>query len=176
MITRLVVVAACAGALLAAPSLPAGAAECPVPEAPDADGRVKVRGGGFEGGGTYSPVTVSEFLEPGDTAQFEVRYQNLKTKARGIVVRQVPLDPPGSDPASFRIKYFVGDANVTATVLADGIKFAGVASGASTPSLRIQVKMKNGVPEGDYVSKFLVGNYGHAQCGDIVAYLAGGVQ
>jgi hypothetical protein len=173
---RLVIATFVAGSLLTAgAAIPASAAACEQPAAPDADGRIRLVPGPWVGDGSYSGPTVSPgfALQPGQLVSFEARFENLKAKPRGIEVRAV-LGDDGHE--HFRLKAFVGDVNVSAAVFGDGYKFRGVQPDSSTPKLRFTATLKPNASAGVFATVGVVGNYGdigaagEPACGDAALF------
>lgn len=166
---RAVLVLGLAAPLVMTSGSPAFAA-CPVPGFPDADGRVRLTGGGnFQGINVYNltganqNVTING-VPPGASGEFVVKYRNRSDKARGISVRgQVPK------AVSFRIKYFLGDQNITTEMSVNGLKFTGIPPGKSTPALTVRIKVRNNAQNNDDIQVFVQGSYGNdPTCGDTV--------
>lgn len=168
---RLALVGALATAGLVGLSSGPASALCPAPVFPDADGRIReLPSGPFVGNNVYSfgaDQTALRQLEPGETANFEVKFKNRSDKARGIFV--LAFIPGGGD-GDFRYRAFLGDTNVSAlaTHNGPGLKLPGIAPGASTPGLRIEVTMKASTSPTDSVEIHVSGTYKNQVrgCGD----------
>jgi hypothetical protein len=150
---------------------PGGAGQC----APNADGRVKVTGGPTFGIGvlnqTGADQSVGRVSSPGEIVNFLVRYRNDTGNARGITVGPEVQSQPGQ----FRVRFYVGATNVTDQLFGQGqMKFTGVAPGASTPQVRIEVKFRASTPSNSLIGVSMEGKYGDSfVCGDKVKTFAG---
>lgn len=166
-LVRAVLVLGLAAPLVLSSGSPALAA-CPPLGFPDADGRIGLPGGNFIGINVYNltgagqTVTING-VPPGASGEFVVKYRNRSDKARGISVKgQVP------NAVSFRIKYFLGDDNITTEMSAvNGVKFPGILPGKSTPALTVRIKVRNNAQNNDDIHVFQQGSYGNdPSCGD----------
>jgi hypothetical protein len=174
---RLTLVAMLAtAALVGTTAGPASALCAPPPGPPAADGRIReLPSGPFVGNNVYSFGSGQRALrsmDPSDKANFEVKFKNRGDTARGIFVHGF-VD---GDASNFRVRAFLGAVNVTDQVFTGGpLKLAGIAPGASSPGLRIEVKMKNGASEFASVEVLVHGAYKNipSGCGDAPSAVAG---
>jgi hypothetical protein len=118
------------------------------------DGRIRLVGDPYVGDGVYNCVgtdqTETQVREPGQKAKFDVRVRNDTTLTRNV---RIGTNAENDD---LNVKYFLNGANVTDKVNIDlpgdnaGLRFKNVPAGASTPAVRVVIKVKNTASAGPH--------------------------
>jgi hypothetical protein len=150
-----------AAALLAAATLgvvtagPAAAGGCAGTSATAPDGRIRVDGGDWNGGGgNYPFASANAVLGAGQLASYELQWRNMGNDNLTVKVRL-----NFSDTDDYRVKYFVNGVNVTQTVR-DGkaLKFPNLAPGTRTAKVNVTMRNLTGITDEKQV--ILRGFYG----------------
>lgn len=115
---------------------------------PAPDGEIKKSHGPYRGIGVIDPEvaspaqTVGLKIVPGGRAVFRARVKNTGNK-----VRDIRFAGPGGLPG-FKPRYTVDGNDVTHRAVAGTLRFRDVPAGATTPNVRIDVKVRAFTPPG----------------------------
>lgn len=160
--------------LVAATAIATGSpafAACPGEDL-DADGRIKPAGGQYSGDGEHPKTEISFSLAEGASQEFVVRFRNLLTKNKRIVLESGAQGVQND----YRVKYFLDGVNVT-TSLEAGAEFGPIAPNRSTPALTMRIKHIKSAGSQGSITAFVDGEYKNGEaCGpDTVAATNGNI-
>jgi hypothetical protein len=132
----------------------AGGSFCAGTDANAPDGRMRLNGGEWAGGGSYPNVGLNADLGAGQSALYDMQWRN-----RGGDNLTIRLKLGTQMRAGFGVRFFLAGENVT-THLRDGkaLRFPHVAPGKRTGILTVRLTNKSGTTNEAQI--FVQGSYG----------------